>query len=175
MNQAERSQVAKIITATAMYYQRPITSEVVSMMVDDLEDLPFEKVLKAYQAIRRDAKNKFFPLPAQVRELICPVMSVQAQAREDVENIKIAITDFGYMRGAEARAAIGEIGWRIVEGLGGWQRVCESNFIHNSALIAQARARGEDLINYQGQILSTNQLEYSGEEPEQIEHRNGEL
>lgn len=170
MNPEQRAQLGKVITATAMYYQRQITTEVVSMMVSDLEDLPFEKVVKAYETLRRDPKTQGFPLPAKIRGVVAPTPTVETEARDVIEKIKIAIGKFGYMRGEEARAYVGEIGWQIVRGLGGWMAVCQSNFIHNSALIAQARARGEDLINFQGNITTENLLTHESNEQPQIEY-----
>lgn len=168
MSAEEIKELKKGIAITASYYGRDLLPEAIQFMADDLADLPFEKVSQAYLKYRRDPKNRTMPLPAQIRAIADPVLTAEVESRDVIEKIKIAISKFGYMRGAEARAFVGEIGWRIVQGLGGWQRVCESNFIHNSALIAQARSRGEDLINFQGQIISDNLLAYEPDEQEQI-------
>lgn len=148
MTQDQRDSLGRLITVTAMYFQRQVTKEVVSLMVDDLQDLPYEKVVKAYQTIRKDPKTQGFPLPAKIRAIVEPVPTPEAEGREAVERIKLAIAKFGWPQGAAAKEFIGPIGWRIVEGMGGWMRVCESDFIHNPGLLAQARNRAEDLVNY---------------------------
>ena len=167
MNSVERSNLAKIITATAMYFQRQITTEVVSMMVSDLEDLPFEKVARAYETIRRDPKTQAFPIPAKIRGLIKPTPDPEAEGREIVDRVVIAITKFGYSQFQAAMAFIGPIGKRIVNAHGGWTALCESNFIHNPAMIAQARSRATDMIKYGDSFRSeSTQIEAPQETPQ---------
>lgn len=149
MNSEERAKLARLITATAMYYQRPITTEVISMMADDLDDLNFESVSEGYLKYRRNPKNKFFPLPAQIRDIVAPEETTESGAREQIALIKLAIEKFGWPEPLKAEEFMGPIAWQIVKEHGGWQRMCESNFFHNSGLLAQARNRAEDLIKHQ--------------------------
>jgi len=152
MSPQERGQLAIVIDKTSRFYSKKTDDDVISMMIDDLEDLPHAVVIKAYETYRRDPKNKFFPLPAQIREIVSPVVSPEAEAREIIERIKKAIADFGYPRGASACEFIGPVGWKIVQANGGWTRVCESEFTMNPGLLAQARNRAEDLVRYKDQL-----------------------
>ncbi len=174
MTEVELKELKKGITLTASYYGRELKPEVIGMMAEDLRDLPFENVSAAYLAYRRDPKNRSMPLPAQIREIVDPTPDPEAEGREAVERIKIAIAKFGWPQAAAARAFIGEIGWRIVEGMGGWMRVCESDITFNPGLLAQARKRAEDLIRYSDKF-STNVVALpSPEERPRLEERKFE-
>jgi hypothetical protein len=145
MSPEEIKQIKKGIFLTAAYYNRDLNDEVIQMMAEDLADLPFVKVSDAFLKYRRDPKNRTMPLPAQIRGIVEPTVTSDSAARDVVEKIKIAIRDFGYTNANLAKEYIGPAGWNIVRGMGGWQSVCESDFIHNSAMIAQARNRASDL------------------------------
>ena len=148
MNQENRSKLSIIIAATARYYSRQIDKEIVSMMLDDLSDLEYESVARAYSEYRKNPKNRTFPMPAQIREVVSPEVTPEAKAREIIDRIKKAIDRIGYARESEAEKSIGPIGWQLIKGMGGWTRVCESDFIFNHGLIAQVRNRAEDLFKY---------------------------
>lgn len=138
----------EMIILTASYYSKTLSEPLLDMYAEDLSDLPVNAVLSAYQAYRRNPKNKAFPLPAQIREIVAPEADPEAEARAILDRIITAINKFGWPQGEAAKAYVGPIGWRIVENNGGWMKLCESNFIHNPGLLAQARNRAEDLIKY---------------------------
>lgn len=140
--------VKEIIVLTASYYRQTIDRAVLDMYADDLADLSTEAVLGAYTAYRKNPKNKTFPLPAQIREMIAPQQTPEAEAREVIDRIKIAIRDFGWADAMGARAYLGPLAWSVVKGMGGWQSVCEGDFLFNPGLIAQARNRAEDLAKF---------------------------
>lgn len=169
MTEAEFKELKKGIALTASYYGKDLKPEVIQMMAEDLKDLPFVKISEAYRGYRTDPKNRAMPLPAQIRALVAPAPTSDAQAREIVERIKEAISKFGYADGAGARKYIGELGWKIVQGLGGWTKLCESDFLYNSSLIAQARNRAEDLINFGPGINETLPQIAAPQEKQQIE------
>lgn len=156
MNVDEIKELKKGIVLTAKYYGRDLPGEVVAMMADDLSDLEFSSVLSAYLAYRRDPKNRAMPLPAQIREIICPVVSPNAEARELVERIKFAITKFGYASGKLAHEYIGDIGWRSVQRSGGWHALCESDFLFNPSRQAQTRDSLIDQIQYGSKLGSSD-------------------
>ena len=167
MNHSEITELKKGIILTAQYYGRELKDAVIGMMADDLSDLDFQKVSAAFLSYRRNPKNKFFPLPAQIRELVLPEVTAQAQARNEIDNIKKAIRDYGYSNSTEARLFLGPVAWAIVQGNGGWLRICQSDFIFNPALIAQARTRAEDIIQF-GAIDQVERIE-APKSHEQIE------
>lgn len=141
MNQEQRNRLGKAIAYTAAYYSRELQREVVSMMVDDLADLPFDAVEAAYQSFRRDPKNKSFPLPAQIRDIVAPVETPEERAREIAARIEGAIVKFGYPNGNAARAYIGEDGWSIVERYGGWSHLCQNHGLSISPASFHAQVR----------------------------------
>lgn len=153
MTADEIKELKKGILLTAKYYGRDLPGEVITMMADDLSDLGFSDVLNAYTLYRRDPKNRSMPLPAQIREIIQPVVNPTAQAREIVERIKHAITKFGYASGLEAHRYIGDIGWNVVRRSGGWHAVCESDIFSNSSRQAQMRDSIADQITYGANLI----------------------
>lgn len=173
MNEQEQKELKKGILLTASYYGRDLSSEVVVMMADDLSDLPFSKLSIAFEDYRRNPKNRTFPLPAQIREMIEPASDPQSQSRELVDRIKIAIRDFGWNQAEEARSYLGPLAWQVVRGMGGWSSVCESDFIFNPGLIAQARNRAEDLVKYEGR--SEHLTLVAPPKREQVESSNSEV
>lgn len=162
MTAEEIKELKKGIAITASYYGRDLLSEAIQFMAEDLSDLPFAKVSEAYLRYRRDPKNRTMPLPAQIRAIVQPTPDPEAEARAILDRIITAVNKFGWPQGEQARAFIGELGWRVVQFNGGWTELCQSNFIHNPGLLAQARNRAEDLIKY-GDNFKT-------EAPVRIEH-----
>lgn len=147
MNHLERQQVGVLIANTAQYYGKELRREVISMMISDLEDLPIDLVLKAYETYRKNPNSKFFPLPAQIREIISPKNSPEAEGREISSRVILAVGKFGWSNSSEAKAFIGEIGWKAVQEFGGWQYICENlgRTLNVGILSAQIRDRSTDL------------------------------
>lgn len=150
MNSEDRKALGRVILATAVYYGRQVSQDVLSMMIDDLSDLPINTVLSAYSAFRRDARNKFFPLPAQIREMITPQVDPESAARELAARITGAIPKFGYANSQEAREYIGELGWQIIQRQGGWTYICEHHGlrIDPTAFQAQIREQAKASLKY---------------------------
>jgi len=155
-----RQQLARAIKATATYYGRTLEPEVLSMMCDDLMDLPVEKVVAGYAQYRRSPANKFFPLPAQIRELVNPeeFVSVEAQAREIAARIVGAVTKFGWNNAKEAQVYIGPIGWNAVTRQGGWMNLCQNMgaSINPTTFQAQLRDQLEGSIRYGEAAIEQN-------------------
>jgi hypothetical protein len=147
-----RQQLAKTIKATATYYGRSLEPEVLTMMCDDLADLDAGKCMQAYANYRRNPRNKTFPLPAQIRELVNPeqFVSAEAKAREIAARIVGAIPKYGWNNGREAQVYIGPEGWAAVQRAGGWQYLCENVGvgIHATTLQAQLRDQLEGSLHY---------------------------
>jgi hypothetical protein len=141
MTQDQRKEMGKALAATAFYYGRQLTPEVLAMMLDDLADLPFEKTMEAMKAYRLNPNNRAFPMPAQLRAVVSPSVDVDSAAREIAARIAGAITKYGWARGEDAHAFIGEAGWNIVRDLGGWSHLCQNHgvTIDPTAFLAQTR------------------------------------
>lgn len=142
----------EIIILTASYYNIQLKPEVLAMYAEDLSDLDPVRVIEAYKTYRRDPKHKTFPLPAQIRNLVAPVVDPEAQGREIAGRCVEAIKTFGWAQPEGARAFIGEIGWSVIKSVGGWNYFCEQHGleIHPGQFYAQARDRIKDQVQYGG-------------------------
>lgn len=170
MTQEERNQLATQIAYTAQYYGKEYRKEVLAMMVSDLEDLPAPDVINALNTYRRDPKNRFFPLPAQLRDLITPTKTKDAEAREILGRIKESVGLFGYMSGNLVMEYVGPIGWRFIQEAGGWYYLCaETNFTNDPAFLAQARERLIDMVRFGAPLRSVDRPQVSHEEKIQLE------
>lgn len=152
MSADPRKALAYEIAGLAQYYGRKLEERVLGMMVDDLADLPLEPVLDAFKNYRRNPKNRFFPLPAQIREIVAPEITPEAQGREIAASIQEAVVRFGYPNGELARAFLGHAGWEVVKRFGGWAHLCQNLgvAIDITTFHAQARQLAEDTVRYSG-------------------------
>ena len=108
----------------AEYYRSPLSDVVVSLYVSDLSDLPLGAVLDAMRGMRRDAKRRHLPLPADVRERAAG--TGRCDAGEIAAKLCASIAKFGYTSPDRARAYMGEVGWAIVGRFGGWAQLCNT-------------------------------------------------
>jgi hypothetical protein len=154
----DRQDLARVIKNTATYYGRELKPEVLSMMCDDLADLPIDDVIAAYNAYRRNPKNRAFPLPAQIIEIVCPEQHVshEDQAAEIAARIVGAVTRYGWNNSKYAQEFIGPVGWGVVERQGGWAHLCQNLgvTIDPSTFQAQVRRQLEANLRYGEETLS---------------------
>lgn len=134
-----RKDLARMIKATASYYGKRLEPDVLTMMCDDLSDLPLTACVDAYAKYRRDSSNRFFPLPAQIRDIISPATSPDDEAREAAGRIIQAIAKFGWCNESRAKLFVGSLGWEVVQRFGGWPSVCELQNKNVGTFQAQAR------------------------------------
>lgn len=140
-NADQRQKLGVLIQNMATYYGRKFDRPVISMMIDDLQDLPFVQVEMGYNAYRKNAKNTFFPLPAAIRQLILPEPTEDMQAREIASRISQAVTKFGHPNELEAQEFVGEVGWRVVQRKGGWNYICQNLGVTLDATVFEAQTR----------------------------------
>lgn len=182
MTQEQRGQIAFLITKTAKYYSKQIDKEVISMMVDDLSDLDFGLVANAYSEYRKNPKNKFFPLPAQIREIIFPEIDDRFVAIELARKIDKCISKYGYVweQGCfnglnhywqgngkicssfkeAVLSELGELGWHTICSRGGWLATRNSaNEMEEGQFIAQMRDQILASITLQKQGIDIAQIE----------------
>lgn len=99
---------------------------------------------KAYQALIEIAKEDGFQRIPTVRR-IKEAMGVGEISDRDQGvlisgRIWSAISRYGYMRGTEAREYVGDVGWAVVNMLGGWGPLCENTMIgEQHVFMAQTR------------------------------------
>lgn len=179
MNQEQRNNLGVHLANLHVYYGREAKRQVLEMMVDDLCDLDFEKVMAALTSYRRNPKNRTVPLPAQIREIVSPCMvDDDSVAREAAGRVLEAIKKFGYTWPTEAREFIGEHGWSVVQTYGGWLRVCEGLGVDFSidAFHAQARELIKARVKYGVNLGNhVSALEYKEKAPESLGLKMKEL
>lgn len=141
MNQNERNQLGLTLNALCNYYSRPANPQTIAMMVDDLSDFSLGEVMNSIKVYRRNPKNRVFPLPAQLIEIIRPQENTRNEAVEAAARIVEAVSKFGYSNPSEAKMFVGDLGWRVVERNGGWLYVCENLGVNLNVNSFQAQAR----------------------------------
>lgn len=141
MTTQELARVAQGFAVTAAYFRIQIDDAVLRMYAEDVSDLPFEMVMNALVTYRKDPRNRFMPLPAQIRDIVEPEESPDERAREIAARIEGAIVKFGHPNEAEARNYIGTDGWNIIQRYGGWNHLCQNHgrSISPAAFHAQVR------------------------------------
>lgn len=166
MSPNELIELKKGIVYMAAYYGRDLKDGVVQMMASDLEDLPYKEVAAAYQAYRRNPKNKTMPMPAEIRGMIQPIVNHDAKARDVASRIPHAITRFGHSNPEEARAYIGEVGWDIVQSSGGWSYLCQNHGVNidPGQFMAQTRDRLRDRFEYGKDAIQAQVIEHRPKE-----------
>lgn len=128
MNESEkRAQIAGMLVKLAEYYGRTLTQNQVTMYVEDLVGQDIGQIHAAIFAYRKDPRNKTFPLPSQLEQIIHAPLQVSddAHAVEAAARIMGAVRSIGPYAPKHAERAIGELGWYVVERMGGWFGVCE--------------------------------------------------
>lgn len=150
MTAEETKQLAGLWLMYAAYYRTKLDDQVLKMYAEDLADLDYSAVNSALQSYRRDPRNRVMPLPSMIRDLLQPKVDAEAQAREVAARIQGAVVKFGWPNPTEARAYIGESGWRIVETRGGWSHLCQNlgTTIDPTAFEAQVREQAKADIKY---------------------------
>lgn len=167
----DRQLIQECILNTAQYYGRALTGSVVAMMADDLAGYPAESVLEAFARYRRNGKNRFFPLPAQIIEVLEGGTSARSSASALALRLigAIKIHDYTwpqmtqpkfYKRGsfeADFRAELGDVAWDVVQMAGGWARFCGSFYDsgNETAFLAQIRDAIEHVVDSRrGDVLA---------------------
>lgn len=133
--------LAEVIVITASYYGKTISEPLLKMYIEDLSELSEDEAIESYRLYRKNPKNRFFPLPAQILEIARPEVSEQSLAVDAASKIVEAIAKFGSWQSQNAKAFLGEQAWGAVQRSGGWQYLCENMgvSIQPQAFTAQAR------------------------------------
>lgn len=170
MNAENRKKIAYELEAMSVYYSKQLNPHALSMMVSDLEDLPPELVLLAIKKYRQDPRNKTFPLPAQIREVILPKTDDRSVSIELSRKILKALNKHGwcwsngyfengkpYFEDDKGNkfdnfkdavvSELGELGWHVIESRGGWSNLSKmANEQDEGIYNAQLRDQIESII-----------------------------
>lgn len=145
MNHQELIKTKALISATHAYYGKEISDLVLAMHADDISQLEFSLVSKAFIDYRRNKKNRFPPLPADIASMVDPesIVTDEDEAREAAARIITAVTERGQYDSSRAAEDIGVLGWIVVtEYLGGWAHFCQTLM---AAQIPTVRAQVRDM------------------------------
>lgn len=134
----------------AAYYDKSYPDGAIAMMADDLKEFSLAEVSSAYKKYRLDPKNRTMPLPGQIIQMIKPVATNDAKAREITARIMDAFGRHGWSNAELARQYIGEVGWDIVQTSGGWSYLCQEYgvSIQPTTFMAQTRSRVQDRLEF---------------------------
>lgn len=138
----KRAHVSKLLVQMAEYYGRTLTPNQTNMYAEDLMRLSIQQISEALKAYREDPKNRTFPLPAQLIQIVDPQSQLTAEdyAKDAASRIVAAVSEIGPYNSAAAQTYIGELGWLVVEREGGWANICrELSYENMGTLKAQWR------------------------------------
>jgi hypothetical protein len=138
MNKEQKLKLAEMLLARAEIAGRVLSMPAVGMMIEDLEDLPFEKVFSILQSWGKTSSE--FPHPAKIREKLQPTENDLDDGRDIASRVIAAVSKFGSYQAQNAKEFIGEIGWECVKRSGGWVTLCSELTEENRGIIfAQTR------------------------------------
>lgn len=144
--------IKETIALTFAYYHpgQALDDAVLLMYAEDLADLDEHEVMRAYQIYRRDPNHTRFPLPAKIREIVCPqdYISAEDKAAEVAARICGAVSSYGWNNGRGAEAYIGPVGWQVVQRQGGWSYICENLGVRINPSTFQAQLRKQLESNF---------------------------
>jgi hypothetical protein len=148
LSSKEKKEITKLYDLTCKAFDKKLDHDVLALQVDDLADLPFEKIIQALHDYRINPKNNFWPKANQIRKIICLEIDHEAQASLIASEIRGGITLYGWSNQCAARAKLGEMAWQIVERLGGWNYICENHgvLLNSTAFFAQSRDLAKSLL-----------------------------
>lgn len=141
MTQEQRNTIGELWTYLANNYRRDANRGSIRLLINGVQDLPFERVRDILENWMSSKYAKEFPLPFHVREMISPRIDDDTAARAAASRVIAAVSKFGWNQPALARAWIGELGWVAVQRIGGWEYLCENQGVGLSVTTLQAQIR----------------------------------
>jgi hypothetical protein len=142
----EVRKIAALYKTLSIYYGQNISDEVISLYAHHLADEPFDAVYAALRELNREKNRRTLPLPADVFAKLNPENTSLESARIAANNIIAAIPKFGHTNPTRAKEFIGDLGWLVVERMGGWHLVCQESDVSTIQIrLAQMRDLAESL------------------------------
>ena len=136
---------------------RKLSDITIAAYAEALSDLPEDDCIVAIRKARNSGK---FPAIDDIRELVDPTIDPIDDAREVASLVVEAIAKYGWTNPREAKAHVGEIGWILVERMGGWVSLCENTMADN---LGTLQAQFRDLA---GSIIRRHQAGYGSTLPQ---------
>jgi hypothetical protein len=135
------------IRQLAELYGRQFSVGAIGMMVEDLEVLTEKELELAIKTYRNNPKNMHFPLPAVLVSIIRPADVESDIPRQMGNKIWDSIAKFGHNNSESAKLYLGELGWTVVQQMGGWSSICQcASEDQRGIFVAQARDLTESVM-----------------------------
>lgn len=191
MTSEQKNEVARLYNATCKVFDKVLDADVLKMQVEDLADLPFEKVMRALIDYRRNAKNTTWPRANKIREIINPKIDTKDLAVELSRKIDKAISKFGwgwsegvfingetyFLGGGKYHwtfkdaviAELGEIGWHVIATRGWIQLRNSANEMNEGVFIAQLQNQVQSSLNLASQGVDITKIELPSSKKKETE------
>lgn len=158
MNQVLKS----LLIQDAAYWDAPMNEVKIRAWAEQLQGLDPDQVHAAMKHFRDEKGRREMPKPADIKAFLNPTVSDDGLAREAAARVIEAISRFGYMRGAEAKEWIGELGWSVVK-VYGWEYICENCGV--GLQVGQLTAQIRDLAKSHLEMARAGKLNQAPELP----------
>lgn len=137
MSKAEWATIAATIAAGT---REQITRATAEIWYAVLRDLPAQAVQAAALRYLAECQYPGLPTVGRLRALAVEAIHGRPLSPESAwASVTEAIHRHGYPNPASAREALGPQCWAVIQGIGGWGRICESHSGDRAALFAQFR------------------------------------
>ena len=138
---SKRSEIAKIVTALAEYYNQSITQNQILMYVEEYADMEITLLMQAIRLYKKDPSCDFFPRPEKLKSMV--ILNDEQLGRDAAASIRSAIAKFGPYRTCEALRWMGTLGEAVCASQGGFEEICKTATNENlPTLQAQWRELG---------------------------------
>jgi len=124
MTPEQKNKLALLYFQIGEIHSRTLSKDTLVTLVNAFNDLNFDDVYRELNSWLLNGNH--FPLPAHIRQKILPVKNESDDISESVNRSLTTVTKFGYCNSDQAKNYIGELGWQIIEGMGGWVHLCET-------------------------------------------------
>lgn len=173
MNQEQRTKIGRVWVSLAQLHGKELNPGVLKMILDSVSDLDPDQVLNALNQWAKTSKMLRHPLPAEIRQMVCPELDENSIAIEIAHKIDYLVIKLGYawemgifngdgmiylntknqafLNFKDAVISeIGEIGWAVVCKRGGWRAVAQSsNEMEEGTFKAQMREQVKAVMTMQ--------------------------
>lgn len=158
MNQKELQDLKIYMSNLSAYYQRPLSDVVIRMYADDLKDLSFDQIMRAYESYRRDGKNRTMPIPAQIRAMVEHKADAHDVGVLTAAKVMQAVSKFGHTNSEAAMEFIGPLGVAAIRTFGGWLSVCEN--LGSTIDVTTFQAQIREIVKSESKMVEIGAKEY---------------
>lgn len=122
----------KAMRGLSLMYGKECPREILDLYRTILHDLSVEQLIEAVALWIEDPKHVFFPLPAQLKEMVQPRTDTVGDAALIADRLWTALCRYSSDVEGEKKAKAfinSESGWGVVENQGGWSSFLRTNNI----------------------------------------------